>query len=89
MIQLVLPLLTPPRYSFDNLILHEGNQDAVSTLKKVYGAANGPYPNLLVHGPAGTGKTHILRSILELFKTNNKDYATKIIEPEGAAAVVP
>jgi DnaA regulatory inactivator Hda len=89
MIQLVLPLLSPPRYSFENLVVHEGNEKAVSTLKKVYGASSGPYPNLFLHGPSGTGKTHILRSILELFTNSNEDYDTKIIEPEGSPPAFP
>jgi DnaA regulatory inactivator Hda len=89
MIQLVLPLLSPPRYSFENLIVHAGNEKAVSTLKKVYGAASGPYPNLFLHGPSGTGKTHILRSILELFKNTNQQYDTKIVEPEGSPPSFP
>lgn len=61
--QLVLPLTTPPRFTFESLIVHEGIQTAVSTIQSVYGTGEPPLPPLFLHGPPGTGKTHILHAI--------------------------
>lgn len=54
--QIPLNLAPTPEYSFDNLVLSEGNQDAVSA---VLAWPNWPSPILLLVGPTGSGKTHI------------------------------
>jgi DnaA regulatory inactivator Hda len=64
--QLVLSLDTSPRYAFNNLIVHEGIEDALSTVKKVYGTRSLPLPFLFLYGPPGTGKTHLLRALADL-----------------------
>jgi chromosomal replication initiation ATPase DnaA len=67
--QLVLPLTTPPRFTFESLIVHEGIQTAVSTIQSVYGTGEPPLPPLFLHGPPGTGKTHILNAVALLLKS--------------------
>jgi DnaA regulatory inactivator Hda len=67
MIQLVMPLNTPHRFVFDNLVVHEGIEQALATIRSVYGAPSGPFPPLFLYGTAGTGKTHILRAASALF----------------------
>ncbi|MBM4328673.1 MAG: hypothetical protein FJ118_16090 [Deltaproteobacteria bacterium] len=68
MIQLVLPLNTPCKFAFDNLVVHEGIGQASATIRSVYGAPAGPFPPLYIYGPAGAGKTHILRAAATLFE---------------------
>ncbi len=64
--QLVLPLTTPPRFTFESLIIHEGIRTAVSTIQSVYGTGDLPLPPLFLHGPPGTAKTHILTALASL-----------------------
>lgn len=61
--QLLLPLLVPPRYTFDNLVIHEGIRDAISAIESIYSEPCRPVPPLFLHGGSGTGKTHILRAL--------------------------
>jgi len=61
--QLTLSLFTPPRYTFDNLVLHEGIEAAISAIHQVFGRTGTPVSSVFLHGPAGSGKTHILRAL--------------------------
>jgi len=61
--QLTLSLFTPPRYTFDNLVLHEGIEAAISAVRQVFGRTGTPVSSVFLHGPAGSGKTHILRAL--------------------------
>lgn len=63
MSQLVLPLVTPRRFTFDSLIAHEGIETALSTIFSSYGSRERPWPHLLLYGAGGTGKTHILKAL--------------------------
>jgi chromosomal replication initiation ATPase DnaA len=74
MTQLLLPLTTPPRFTFEALIVHEGIQTAVSTIQSVYGRGDPPLPPLFLHGPPGTGKTHMLNALASLLEIR---FATK------------
>ncbi len=69
MTQLLLPLRTPPRFTFESLIVHEGIRTAVSTIQSVYGTGELPLPPLFLHGPPGTGKTHILNAVASLLES--------------------
>lgn len=66
MTQLLLSLKTPPRYTFDSLVPHEGIEQAVSTLLSVYGDPAHALPGLFLYGPSGTGKTHLLHAAAAL-----------------------
>lgn len=61
--QLLLPLLTPPRYTFENLVIHDGNREAIQAIRSIYAEPRRPVPALFLHGGPGTGKTHILRAM--------------------------
>jgi DnaA regulatory inactivator Hda len=61
--QLLLPLLTQPRYTFENLVIHEGNREAIRAIRAIYAELRKPVPALFLHGGPGTGKTHILRAL--------------------------
>ncbi len=71
--QLVLQIFTPPRFTFDNIIAHEGIEAAVSAIRNVYGKGEGPFPALFLCGPSGTGKTHILNALVALMATRQPD----------------
>jgi DnaA family protein len=66
--QLLLPLVTRPRYTFENLVTHEGNREAVATIRSVYGVSGRAYPWLWLHGASGTGKTHLLHAAAALIE---------------------
>jgi DnaA-homolog protein len=63
MTQLTLSLVTPPRFTFENLVVHEGIERAISTIRRVYTPSARPLPPLFLYGSPGTGKTHILSAL--------------------------
>ncbi len=65
MIQTLLALTTRPTFSFSNLVIHEGNQEAAIVLRQTYGKSKKSYPYLFLHGAEGSGKTHILHAVAE------------------------
>lgn len=67
--QLLLSLVSPPRYTLDNLVIHEGISDAIAAVQTIYAKPRRPVPPLFIHGGPGTGKTHILRALESLLLT--------------------
>ncbi len=67
MTQLLLELGTAPHFSFDNLVVHEGNETAVSSARTVYLDGPPSFPPLFVHGPESSGKTHLLKALCSAF----------------------
>jgi DnaA regulatory inactivator Hda len=65
MTQLLLPLKTPPRYTLETLVIHDGIRMAMESLLPLFEAGKFPLPSTFVHGSAGTGKTHILHALQE------------------------
>ena len=61
--QLILPLFAPPIFTFENIVVHEGIQKAVSVVQSIYSIGERPLPSLFLFGPHGTGKTHILKAV--------------------------
>ncbi len=68
--QLLLSLKTPPRFTFDDMLQHEGIAAVVSAVKGVYGARSGSLPPLFFVGSSGTGKTHLLEASADLLSQN-------------------
>ncbi len=82
--QLVLPFTIAPRYTFDSLVAHEGIEGALSTLRKILSSGDRPLPHILLYGPAGTGKTHILNAVAEsLREKSGRQESVRVIAPEG------
>jgi DnaA regulatory inactivator Hda len=80
MTQLLLPLATPPQFTFDNLVIHEGIRETIFTIQSVYQSGRLPSPSLFLHGPPGTGKTHILHALASHLKEQ--------LEPERCAVIL-
>lgn len=88
MTQLLLPLYTPPRFTFETLVLHEGIEEAVRTIRTVYGRVDPPFPSLFLHGPPGTGKTHILHALAILIEERfaQEEAKTKFLDGKDGPA---
>lgn len=69
--QLLLSLQTPQRFTFEDVVIHEGIASAVSTVKGVYSERSGFLPPLFLSGPSGTGKTLLLKTLAELLSGNS------------------
>lgn len=65
MTQLLLPLETSPRYTLENLVVHEGISEAVESIRTLFESGQLLFPPIFLHGTAGTGKTHILHALRE------------------------
>jgi DnaA regulatory inactivator Hda len=67
------------------MVMHEGIQEAVSAIRSVYAAGKVPVPSLFLHGPAGTGKTHILRALVTLLDEVFSEHglSARFVEPMG------
>jgi chromosomal replication initiation ATPase DnaA len=78
MTQLLLALTTPPRFTVESLIVHEGIQTAVATIQSIYGTGEPPLPPLFLHGPPGTGKTHILNAVASVLDSRFAEQGCKI-----------
>ena len=91
MTQLLLELTTPPRFTFESLVIHEGNRNAVHTIKSSYGTGATPLPPLFLHGPPGTGKTHILHAVASLLSSRfaSEPDGVKFISRSGAPPGFP
>lgn len=63
MIQTILPIILNHNYSLSTLLQHHGIKEAIETLIRIF-VGEGNLPNLYLHGPSGTGKTHILKSLI-------------------------
>lgn len=91
MTQLLLPLSTPPRFTFENLVLHHGIEEALQTVRSVYGGSHRPVPSLFLYGPSGTGKTHILKALTSYLQDQSPESEGSVlfIEPNGDPPAFP
>ncbi|MBI5568573.1 MAG: AAA family ATPase [Desulfomonile tiedjei] len=85
--QLVLTLNVAPRFTFDNLIVHEGIEAAVSAVRSVYEEPERPLPPLFLFGGPGTGKTHILKATASLVDSarGQRDGASRFFSLGGTS----
>ena len=81
--QLVLTLSISPRFTFENLVVHEGIEAAVSAVRSVYAEPERPLPPLFLFGGPGTGKTHILRATASMVDDarGQRDGASRFFSP--------
>jgi DnaA regulatory inactivator Hda len=85
MIQLVLSLTTQRRFTFRNLVIHEGLATAAAALESVYVPNGPPFPPVFLYGPTGTGKTHVLNALALLLeeRCNEEFRQMKLVGPVG------
>lgn len=81
--QLTLPLFTPRTHTFDNLVVHEGIEAAVAAVREVFRPKGTPVPIIFLHGPAGVGKTHIIRALAAHLREGGTTRACTIVEAES------
>ncbi|HEX8831629.1 MAG TPA: DnaA/Hda family protein [Longimicrobium sp.] len=55
-----------PRFTFDTYVVGPGNRLAAAAARRVAESPGTSYNPLWVYGPAGTGKTHLLRAVATL-----------------------
>ncbi len=79
MIQLTFHLHTDPVYSLDNLVYHPGVEGAVQALQLLVQTDNVPAGPVLLHGPAGTGKTHILQAFTAFVRMSRPHASCKAL----------
>lgn len=91
MTQLILSLVTPPRFTFENLVVHEGIEKALCTIRQVYIPSVRPLPPLFLYGPGGTGKTHILKALASMLSEASAKASdeVKLIEAEDEPPAFP
>jgi len=70
---LLLPLSVEPRFTFESLIVHSELQVAHGTIQSIYAQGDPPFPSLFLHGPQGTGKTHLLMALASLLATRSPE----------------
>jgi len=69
--QLVFDFPINPRYSFDNFVICDGNRLAHDFARLL--TAGGEQNLLYIHGPQGSGKTHLLMAIGQAFHDGRPD----------------
>ncbi len=57
------PLGLQERFTFDGFVGHSSNDFALTVARKVGAWSDGCFNNVLLHGPYGFGKTHLLHAI--------------------------
>lgn len=89
--QLVLPLSVQGRFSFDDLTIHPGIREAVTTMRTVYLDGEAPFPLLFLWGGKGTGKTHLLKALLFEIEKQRADGLSPVryAGPEGTPPTFP
>jgi DnaA regulatory inactivator Hda len=85
--QLALPFGAPTRMTFDTLVVHEGIEAAVATVRNIYGNGERPFPSLFLYSAEGTGKTHIINAVAQLLK--NRSFSTHTVVEAAALGAFP
>ncbi len=82
--QLNLPLRLSDSASFDNF-LAAGNEEVLAAVRSVPGQVR-PSPALFIHGPPGSGKSHLLQALSRLTIDHQR---LTVYVPAGAPGVGP
>ncbi len=71
--QLTLNFDLEPKRSMDELVVHTGNRMAVDAIKSVSTSRLVPAQPIIIWGPQGTGKTHLLRAAFDSLTSGGID----------------
>lgn len=80
--QLTLELATAPKFTFDNIISHDGIGEAFKALRFLCESTQKPFPPVFLTGASGTGKTHLLSAAVSTLE-NRFDRAFPLISCSG------
>jgi DnaA regulatory inactivator Hda len=89
--QLLLPFSIEPRFTLESFIVHGEIEVVHGTVQSVYGRGDPPFPSLFLHGPQGTGKTHLLRALASLFESRlpERKLGSFLVLPRGTPPSFP
>jgi chromosomal replication initiator protein len=74
------------RFTFDNFVLGPSNELAYAVAKRVAQSDDCQYNPILIHGPHGMGKTHLLHAVREAALENNPGRRVRLISSEQFVA---
>lgn len=81
--QLILPIPFPPEFKLENFVLCSGNREAFNLVSKHAGSES-EIGNILLHGQAGTGKTHLLRALWKNHEERNRGFSYIFFDSDPA-----
>ena len=74
------------RFRFDNFVVGASNQLAFAVAKSVAGAGETQYNPVVIHGPNGMGKTHLLHAVKTEALEQNPGLTVRLISAEDFVA---
>ena len=74
------------RFTFDNFVVGPSNELAFAVAKRVAGQDHCQYNPVLIHGPHGLGKTHLLHAVKSAALAGNPNRRVKLITAEDFVA---
>ena len=77
---------TGERFTFDNFVLGPSNELAYAVAKRVANSDDCQYNPILIHGPHGMGKTHLLHAVRTAALENNPGRRVRLISSEQFVA---
>ena len=74
------------RFTFDNFVVGPSNELAYAVARRIAGSLETPYNPVLIYGPHGMGKTHLLYAIKHEAALQNPGRRVKLISAEDFVA---
>jgi len=74
------------RFTFDNFVVGSTNELAFAVARKVVESQSGEYNPVVIHGPHGMGKTHLLHAVKNQIEREDPDRRVHMISSEQFVA---